>query len=136
MSNKQDWVAEALARCEAATPGPWRNSSGKGSGAVSSNAAGCAIYINTCGVELRDTVERWHLDAAFIAAARTDLPRALAAVQVADVLAEAADKAESLASDYHNRRNGVELVDVLQARMYVIEVALAAYRLARSGGTP
>lgn len=58
---------DELERLEAAaTKGPWRDTSGKGSGVVSS--ADCAVYLNVRTCELDDTVARWQADAAFIAA--------------------------------------------------------------------
>jgi hypothetical protein len=78
MSNDSTpWYTRAAALLKAATPGPWSNSSGKGTGAVSSRAAGCAIYQNIRTVEIPETVARWQADAALIAAAPTLLAEAL-----------------------------------------------------------
>jgi hypothetical protein len=67
-----------LARASAATPGPWENSSGKGTGAVSAPSSHCAVYQNIRTVEIDDTVSRWQADATFIAHARTDIPELVA----------------------------------------------------------
>ena len=58
---------------EAATKGPWKAGCGKGSASVSARDAQCAIYINVNreGIDgyIQETVDRWHADARYIAAA-------------------------------------------------------------------
>lgn len=90
-SNKPDWVAEARALCDAATPGPWMvpnggiNLRGK---QISWNVTTDAPNGERIGAAGCSNPE----DAAFIASARTALPRALTALEAADVLAELADR--------------------------------------------
>lgn len=77
-----DDIQRGLALCEAATPGPWRAISGKGSATV--QAQDVAVFINVRRFEgeyIDETVTRWQADAAFIASARALLPAALHEVQ-------------------------------------------------------
>lgn len=86
-----DEAKAAKARAEAATPGPWKNTSGNGSGSVSAPTEGCAVYVNAGAFADAGTVRRWKRDAAFIAAARTDVP-----ALVDDLLEARAGKALAL----------------------------------------
>jgi hypothetical protein len=77
-----DELAAAKALVDAATPGPWSAANGKGSACVRTEdrATSCAIYLNVRTCEVDECVERWHRDAAFIAASRTLVPRLLAEI--------------------------------------------------------
>lgn len=84
-----DWVKDSKARCEAATPGPWRVSDSHGlhvrgggdgvmpSGVMVADLEQCAFHGDEASVRV---------DAELIANARTDLPRALACIEAADAL--------------------------------------------------
>lgn len=109
----KDWLEELRARCEAATPGPWETDD-EDNGIAGPNGGLVAFvhpYANTHTVIASG--EEWsHADAAFIAAARTDLPRALAVIEKADAVFEAMDDVEV---------------------PWPVLKALAAYRKARHG---
>lgn len=75
----QDWLTQARDRAEAATEGPWVASLA-GRGARVSEPSGYSLPgCFTCGQNEDGIYEP--PDAAFIAAARTDLPAALDAIQ-------------------------------------------------------
>ena len=75
-------LAAIKARCAAATREPWKASGGRGAASVRSEWASCAIYINARqNGETPECVNRWHRDAEFIAAARTDVPALVAEVE-------------------------------------------------------
>ena len=83
----RDWIDEAIERCDAATPGPWREGT-------------LNVWHDASVTRVADTERHWmeagefhhrgvdscyreQCDARFIANARQDLPRALAIVQAA-----------------------------------------------------
>lgn len=120
MSDTPDWAAAARARCEAATPGPWadrKDSQHSGSVLVEENGQWVETVARVyCGAM------KGHgpANAEFIAAARTDLPHALACVEAADRLVALLDEALDIVpgSDHWKWREEAH-------------VALAAYKGAR-----
>lgn len=87
--NVQDWLTHARDRADAATEGPWVASLA-GRGARVSEPSGYSLPgCFTCGQNEDGIYEP--PDAAFIAAARTDLPAALDAIQAVLAEADAAD---------------------------------------------
>lgn len=116
MSTKKDWVELAMERCEAATPGPWRAVDGDDMEGAVIEKANDAEAEHMRRVAQADGYEE-NENADFIAHARTDLPRALAAVRAADELAEYIEA----------------VLDMSDRHQPGLAGALAAYRLARSG---
>jgi hypothetical protein len=81
-------------RCEAATPGPWEQEYASNGGGI----ATAEFYIP--GHNQDETVEMIAEDAVFIAAARTDIPRLIAALRARDAwLTHAGEQM----ADYANR---------------------------------
>jgi hypothetical protein len=85
-----EWIAEAKARAEAATPGPWtrdkppRDEDGWVTGMLVAGTPGKnGIYANPPGGSFPSA------DANFIAAARTDTPRLIALLEEAIALGDA-----------------------------------------------
>ena len=84
-------IRDALARCEKATPGPWtvsgirRRMGGESILAVGPDGGWIAAVLygkgNTPGPQGEKDHIAAHADAAFIAHARADFPRALATIQ-------------------------------------------------------
>jgi hypothetical protein len=97
MTDESSWIAEAKARCEKATPGPWRSRGMGGDSYVlapthqwhsaAPNNIGFPIAVPRTYGESGDTKIDFssagfsHSDARFIAHARTDLPRALSEIE-------------------------------------------------------
>jgi len=108
-----DWLNEAQARADAATPGPWgvlwderivTDWEGRADSFGSLPSGGYTLGHHVADVgdedgersDNEDGDAEPHLDAAFIAHARTDLPKALAALRaVLDLCDSAADREEA-----------------------------------------
>ena len=108
-----DWLKDAKARSAAASPGPWEWSERP-------------RYEDADGLRTNDA------DATFIVAARSDLPRAIAALEAADRLVAAIQEREDWCRDMGHNPDGCDFCcgggdEAGQA----VEVALAAYREAR-----
>lgn len=94
-----DWIAQARARCDAATPGPWELRS---QGVDMSGRHPWTL--RTEGVPgIRVYLRAEQVDAEFIAAARTDLSRALDALErVQEFLAEYVSPVDVVDEDSFN----------------------------------
>ena len=84
--------AELVRLCEAATPGPWQTEERHTRNVYSDDATGSMVAACKCDYTSRPVVEE-EAHAAFIAAARTALPEALAEV----------DRLTALSSDERRR---------------------------------
>lgn len=119
-----DWLDETEARCEAATPGPWAGD-----------------HVGDCvwppeGTELAEDHQPvcesiGHRDGAFIVTARTDLPRAIAALRVADKLAEFLEHLDMSCDDSCNGPQSCRCGRAASGA--AAEAVVAAYRKARGG---
>lgn len=104
-----DWIAQARARCEQATPGPWsRHDFGYPGQEEPSSIVVHAGRFDWRSIEEGGFVAMtpaWDAqendNAEFIAAARTDLPRALAALERVRALC---DQAEATVLVFHGQR--------------------------------
>ena len=97
MSAATEWINKSLIRCDAATPGPWmeqREQDGTEDGWEDSDYATGRVWGPNDPTQDYDrdddTVAEcgWGHDAEFIAAARDDLPKALAALRAVLAFAE------------------------------------------------
>jgi hypothetical protein len=78
---EREWLAAAKARCERATPGPWHQHE-RATTSVQ-DVQGRDVLHWQSSIPEDASWERANRNAAFIAHARTDLPRALAALEAA-----------------------------------------------------
>ena len=91
--NVTDWIDAANARADAATDGPWEIEHGR----IWSNAD---IFAFNNQIASMSGSRPWMSDAEFIAASRTDLPKALDALRaVLDLMAVADADAKWVPSD-------------------------------------
>jgi hypothetical protein len=87
-----NWILEAKARAEKATPGPWRTRADMGAAANidSVDDVGVALAQQRTAIAIDPTQQDRIANATFIAAARTDVPR------LASALLDAVEALESL----------------------------------------
>lgn len=122
MSDERDWLAEAKARCEAATPGNWEVGGNSFAVLMVDHDAKKQAFVGFPLPPFGTPHSREN--AEFIAHAHADIPRAVAALEAADALASLV---EAYQNDVTEDPDGHDWVK----RMLEIDSALAAYKEAR-----